>query len=99
LITNVETTPATTNDVEVTDMMLAIVEAHLQHPGRPPGTCALNAAHIKHMPGRKTDVKDAEWLADLLRHGLLRSSFVPPEPQRDLRDLSYFVICCSTFSP
>ena len=48
----------------------------------------VNAQHIKNVPGRKTDVKDAEWIADLLRHGLLRSSFIPPWPQRDLRDLT-----------
>jgi hypothetical protein len=41
----------------------------------------------QNVPGRKTDVKDAEWIADLLCHGLLRSSFVPPEPIRELRDL------------
>jgi transposase len=46
-----------------------------------------NAQHVKKVPGRKTDVKDAEWLADLLCHGLLRSSFVPPKPIRELRDL------------
>ncbi len=48
----------------------------------------VNAHHIKNVPGRKTDVKDAEWIADLLRHGLLRPSFIPPLPQRDLRDLT-----------
>jgi len=48
----------------------------------------VNAAHIKAVPGRKTDVGDAEWIADLLRHGLLRGSFVPPRPQRELRDLT-----------
>jgi transposase len=48
----------------------------------------VNAAHIKHVPGRKTDVKDAEWIAELLAHGLLRPSFVPPPPQRALRDLT-----------
>ena len=48
----------------------------------------VNAQHIKSVPGRKTDVKDAEWIADLLRHGLLRASFIPPLPQRDLRDLT-----------
>lgn len=48
----------------------------------------VNAHHIKTVPGRKTDVKDAEWIADLLRHGLLRASFIPPLPQRDLRDLT-----------
>lgn len=48
----------------------------------------VNAQHIKSVPGRKTDVKDAEWIADLLRNGLLRGSFIPPLPQRDLRDLT-----------
>lgn len=47
----------------------------------------VNAQHMKAVPGRKTDVKDSEWLADLLRHGLLRGSFIPPQPIRDLRDL------------
>lgn len=46
-----------------------------------------NAAHVKNVPGRKTDVNDAEWLAELLAHGLIRSSFVPPEPIQDLRAL------------
>ena len=46
-----------------------------------------NAAHIKNVPGRKTDVKDAEWIADLVRHGLIRRSFVPPKWQRALREL------------
>jgi len=46
-----------------------------------------NATHIKNVPGRKTDVKDSEWIADLLRHGLIRRSFVPPKPLRELRDL------------
>jgi transposase len=45
-----------------------------------------NAQHVKKVPGRKTDLKDAEWIADLLCHGLLRSSFVPPKPIRELRD-------------
>jgi transposase len=48
----------------------------------------VNAHHLQHVPGRKTDVKDAEWLAELLRHGLVRASFIPPLPQRDLRDLT-----------
>jgi transposase len=47
----------------------------------------VNAQHIKAVPGRKTDVRDSEWLAELLRHGLLRASFIPPQPIRDLRDL------------
>src|SRR3954463_8821846 len=46
-----------------------------------------NAHHIKTVPGRKTDVKDSEWIADLIRHGLGKPSFVPPPPIRELRDL------------
>jgi transposase len=46
-----------------------------------------NAAHIKNVPGRKTDVSDAEWLADLLAHGLIRASFVPDTPTQELRAL------------
>jgi transposase len=48
----------------------------------------VNAQHIKQVPGRKTDVRDAEWIADLLQHGLLRASFIPAAPQRELRDLT-----------
>jgi len=48
----------------------------------------VNAQHIKAVPGRKSDVKDAEWIAQLLEHGLLRASFVPPPGQRELRDLT-----------
>jgi transposase len=47
-----------------------------------------NAEHVRNVPGRKTDVKDAVWLADLLAHGLVASSFVPPEPIGELRDLT-----------
>src|SRR5215216_996650 len=47
----------------------------------------VNARHVHQVPGRKTDVRDCEWLADLLRHGLLRGSFVPARPQRELREL------------
>jgi transposase len=47
----------------------------------------VNAQHIKTVPGRKTDVKDAEWIADLLRHGLVRGSYIPDRPQRELREL------------
>ena len=50
----------------------------------------VNAAHIKTVPGRKTDVKDAEWIADLLKHGLLRASFIPDRPQRELRELTRY---------
>ena len=46
-----------------------------------------NARHIRNVPGRKTDVKDAEWIAELIRHGLIAKSFVPPRPLRELRDL------------
>jgi transposase len=49
-----------------------------------------NVQHIKKVPGCKTDVKDPEWIADLVCHGLLRSSFVPPKPIRELRDLTRF---------
>jgi transposase len=48
----------------------------------------VNARHVKAVPGRKTDVRDCEWLADLLRHGLLRASFIPPLPIRELRELT-----------
>jgi len=48
----------------------------------------VNAQHVKAVPGRKTDINDAEWLADLLRHGLLRASFIPPVGQRELRELT-----------
>jgi len=58
-----------------------ILEDHLE-------VLLVNARHIKKVPGRKTDVSDAEWLTDCLRHGLLRGSFVPPREQRNLRDLT-----------
>jgi transposase len=48
----------------------------------------VKARHIKQVPGRKTDVKDSEWIAELLQHGLLRGSFIPPTPQRELRELT-----------
>jgi transposase len=48
----------------------------------------VNAQHIKQVPGRKTDVRDCEWIAELLQHGLLRKSFVPPGPVRELRELT-----------
>src|SRR5438874_4203034 len=49
-----------------------------------------NARHIKAVPGRKTDVRDCEWIADLLRHGLLQGSVVPARPQRELRELTRY---------
>ena len=50
----------------------------------------VNAHHIKAVPGRKTDMKDAEWVAELLRHGLLQGSFIPDRPQRELRELTRY---------
>jgi transposase len=47
----------------------------------------VNAQHMKAVPGHKTDIKDAQWIAELLQHGLLSASFIPPKPIRDLRDL------------
>ena len=53
-------------------------------------TWLLNAHHLKAVPGRKTDVKDAEWIAQLVEHGLVQPSFVPPPPIRELRDLTRY---------
>jgi hypothetical protein len=50
----------------------------------------VNARHIKTVPGRKTDVKDAEWIADLLKHGLLKASFVPKRDMRELREITRY---------
>ena len=58
-----------------------VLEGHLE-------VWLVNAQHVKKVPGRKTDVSDAEWLASLMKHGLVRPSFVPPKPQRELRDLT-----------
>lgn len=58
-----------------------VLEGHLE-------VLVVNAQHLKAVPGRKTDSKDAEWIADLLQHGLLRPSFVPPAPQREVRELT-----------
>jgi len=55
--------------------------------GRELTLLVVNAQHSKAVPGRKTDVRDAEWIADLLRHGLLRPSFLPDRPQRELQEL------------
>ena len=52
----------------------------------------INMLELKHVPGRKTDVKDSEWLAQLLECGLLRASFVPPPPIRELRDLTRYQV-------
>jgi len=50
----------------------------------------VNPQHRQAVPGRKTDVRDCEWLADLLQHGLVRGSFVPDQPQRELRELTRY---------
>jgi len=54
----------------------------------------VNAQHLQAVPGRKTDVKDAEWIANLLRHGLLKASFVPDRPHRELRELVRYRTLC-----
>jgi transposase len=50
----------------------------------------VNAQHVKHVSGRKTDVKDSEWLAELMLHGLLKPSFIPTKPQRALREMTRY---------
>jgi transposase len=50
----------------------------------------VNAQHLKAVPGRKTDVKDAQWIAELLQHGLVHPSFIPPAPQREMRELTRY---------
>jgi transposase len=50
----------------------------------------LNAKHLRHVPGRKTDVSDSAWICQLVEHGLVRPSFVPPKPIRELRDLTRY---------
>ena len=61
----------------------AVLEGHVEQ-------MLVNPQHIKAVPGRKTDAKDCEWIADLLQHGLLKGSFVPPTPIQDLRDLTRY---------
>jgi len=53
-------------------------------------TWVVNARHVKNVPGRKTDVIDSKWVAQLMMHGLLRASFIPPKPQRALRELTRY---------
>lgn len=60
-----------------------VLEGHVE-------VLVVNAQHLKTVPGRKTDLKDAEWIADLLQHGLLRPSFVPPASQREVRELTRY---------
>ncbi|MGC2547880.1 MAG: IS110 family transposase [Silvibacterium sp.] len=62
--------------------------AIFSQPVRQASRCKANAQHIKTVPGRKTDIKDCQWIAELLRHGLLRGSYVPSLLIRDLRDLT-----------
>lgn len=50
----------------------------------------VNAQHIKGVPGRKTDVKDAEWIVDLVRHGLVKASYIPNREQRQLREITRY---------
>jgi hypothetical protein len=50
----------------------------------------VNPQHLRAVPGRKTDIKDSEWLAGVLRHGLLKASFIPPQPIRELRELTRY---------
>src|SRR5438876_2223825 len=65
-----------------------ILEGHLE-------LLVVNAQHMKAVPGRKTDIKDAEWIAELLQHGLLKASFIPLRPQRELRDLTRYRLTLS----
>lgn len=68
----------------------SVLETHLERLDEEMELLLVNAQHIKAVPGRKTDIKDAEWIADLLQHGLLRASFVPPRSQRELRELTRY---------
>src|SRR5258706_925547 len=61
---------------------------HVREEGRT--LLVVHPQHIKALPGRKTDVKDSEWIADLFRHGLLQASFVPPKPIREVRELTRY---------
>jgi len=61
-----------------------ILEGHIDQ------VLVVNAQHLKAVPGRKTDVRDSEWIAELLQHGLLKGSFIPPPPVREVRDLTRY---------
>jgi len=63
--------------------VMNVLEGHV-------GVLVVNAQHIKAVPGRKTDVRDAEWIAELLQHGLLSGSFIPPRDQREVRELTRY---------
>src|SRR6516164_8672222 len=67
-----------------------VLEAHLQSTRRGLHRLAGQSRQIKQVPGRKTDVKACRWIAELLEHGLLRGSFIPPIEIRDLRDLTRY---------
>jgi transposase len=67
-----------------------VLEAHILPDGARFTLLVVNAEHVHAVPGRKTDVKDAEWLATLLRHGLVRASFIPDQAQRELRELTRY---------
>jgi hypothetical protein len=69
--------------MESTGIYWKSVFAHLEAAGIP--ALVVNAFHVKNVPGRKTDVSDSEWLAQLARFGLLRGSFIPPKDLRELR--------------
>jgi transposase len=64
------------------------LETHFQYLGKRFTVLLVNARHLKQVPGRTTDVRDCQWIAQLLQCGLLKGSFIPPRPQRELRDLT-----------
>lgn len=74
--------------LESTGIYWKSVYAHLEHAGLT--AWVVNAHHVKHVPGRKTDIADSEWLAQLGRYGLVRGSFVPPRDLRELRLVSRY---------
>ena len=74
--------------LESTGIYWKSLYAHLEAAGIP--TWVVNAHHVKHVPGRKTDVGDSEWLAQLGRYGLVRGSFIPPQDLRELRLVSRY---------
>ena len=64
--------------------------AALDSPTMDLDAIVVNAAHMKALPGLKTDMKDAEWIADLLRHGLLKASYIPSRGQREIREITRY---------
>ncbi len=92
-------TPRTfgTTTPELLDLQAWLQAEHVTHVAWKPvynlleasfTTWVVKLAHMKNVPGRKTDVKDATWIADLLRHGLLTPSFISDKPQRELREIT-----------